>query len=99
MVAGFPATCPEVRGQERALLVLQGHSRPVISVAFSPDGKRVLTGSFDKTARLWDAETGKEIRSFVGHTDTVVSVAFSPDGKRVLTGGSKTALWDTEVRK
>ncbi|MGH6937195.1 MAG: WD40 repeat domain-containing protein, partial [Methylocella sp.] len=59
---------------------------PIYSVAFSPDGARVLTGSRDNTARLWDAATGKEIRAFTGHEDIISSVAFSPDGARVLTG-------------
>jgi WD40 repeat protein len=61
------------------------------AVAFSPDGKRVMTGS-----QLWDAETGKLLQTFTGHVYSVNSVAFSPDGTRVLTGSSdKTAnLWD-----
>ncbi len=63
-----------------------GHSDSVYSVAFSPDGRWVLTGSSDKTARLWEAATGAEIRSFEGHSSSVNSVAFSPDGRRVLTG-------------
>src|SRR5580704_3477011 len=66
------------------------------SVAFSPDGARVLTGSDNKTSRLWDAATGKEIRAFKGHKHDVTSVAFSRDGARVLTGSlDETArLWD-----
>jgi len=55
-------------------------------VAFSPDGRLVLTGSFDNTARLWDVSSGREIRSFEGHSGPVTSVAFSPDGRLVLTG-------------
>jgi WD40 repeat protein len=52
----------------------------------------VLTGSWDKTARLWDAATAQEIRAFKGHEKTVFSVAISPDGARVLTGSrDKTA--------
>src|SRR5260370_38210537 len=86
IAAGFPATCPDVRGQERARHVFEGHSRAVRCVAFSPDGKRIVTGSWDKTARLWDAETGKEILALEGHSSMVQSVAFSPDGKSVLTG-------------
>ncbi|HEY5316105.1 MAG TPA: caspase family protein, partial [Pirellulales bacterium] len=79
----------------------RGHAGGVWSVAFSPDGKQVLTGSWDKAARLWDAASGKEIRAFLGHIGAVLSVAFSPDGKQVLTGGSdKTArLWDAASGK
>jgi WD40 repeat protein len=73
-----------------------GHSGVVYSVAVSPDGKRVLTGSGDNTAKLWDLATGRELRTFEGHTGQVTAVAFSPDGKQVLTGSrDKTArLWD-----
>ena len=67
----------------------------IYSVAFSPDGARVLTGSRDRTARLWEAATGVEIRAFKGHVDWVWSIAFSPDGTRVLTADGKIArLWD-----
>ncbi len=71
----------------------------VTSVAFSPDGKTVLTWSSDKTARLWDVETGKQVQEFIGHEGYITSVAYSPDGKTVLTGSSdKTArLWDVET--
>ncbi len=74
----------------------EGHSDQVRSVAFSPDGSRVLSGSADNTIKLWDAATGALIRTFEGHSDQVRSVAFSPDGARVLSGSSdKTIkLWD-----
>jgi hypothetical protein len=76
-----------------------GHTGPVESVAYSPDGKRVLTGSSDGTARVWDAEMGQQKALLKGHTDRVTSVAYSPDGKRVLTGSQdKTArVWDAET--
>ena len=81
--------------------VLRGHTGPVSAFAFSPDGTRVLTGSDDHTARLWDAATGKTLATLAGHTSHVSAVAFSPDGTRVLTGSwDKTArLWDAATGK
>jgi WD40 repeat protein len=77
----------------------KGHTRGVYGLAFSPDGKLVLTGSDDKTARLWDLHTGKPIHNLQGHTNDVRAVAFSPDGKLVLTGShDRTArLWDAQT--
>ena len=68
---------------------------PVKAVAFAPDGTRILTGSSDNTARLWDAATGRAVATLTGHTDFVWTVAFSPDGTRVLTGSEDktTRLW------
>ena len=64
---------------------------------FSPDDRFVLTGSMDKTARLWDVQSGKELRTFNGHTSWIWSAAFSPDGQRVLTAcvDGTAKLWDT----
>jgi hypothetical protein len=78
---------------ERA--VLRGHTAGVLAVAFSPDGTGVLTGSWDNTARLWDAATGKAVATLAGHGDRVLAVAFSPDGTRVLTGSQDNTarLW------
>ena len=65
------------------------HAKAICDVTFSPDGTRVLSGSADKTLKMWDAATGQLMRTFV-HLGPVCSVAFSPDGKRVLTGSGKT---------
>ncbi len=75
------------------------HDDWVSSVAFSPDGKYVVSGSADYTARVWESATGKEIARMT-HDSLVYSVAFSPDGKYVVSGGSdKTAhiwLWQPQ---
>ena len=67
----------------------------VEDVAFSNDGKKILTGSRDKTAILWDLD-GNQLVSFEGHTHYITSVAFSTDGKSVLTGSwdDTAKLWD-----
>ena len=67
----------------RTLLI--GHESAVSSASYSPDGKRVVTASQDKTARIWDAETGKAVRIPMTHDDEVSYASFSPDGKRVVT--------------
>jgi len=67
---------------------LVGHSHWVTSVAFSPDGKTVVSGSRDKKIKLWSVETGQEIKTLVGHSDAVTYVAFSSDGEKIVSGSS-----------
>ena len=76
-----------------------GHTDSILGVAFSPDGKYVLTAGGDDTARLWDVQTGAEIRRFTGHTGAVISVAFSPDGQYALTASQDhtARLWDVQT--
>ena len=75
-----------------------GHRSLIFSAAFSPDGSKVLTGSFDhNTVEMWNAATGKQFRTFRGHTwGSFLSVVFSPDGSKILAGSNdRTAkLWD-----
>ena len=81
------------------LRVLEGHTRPVWSVALHADGRRAVTGSWDKTVRVWDLDTGACLRTLHGHTDGVTSVALHVDGRRAVTGSEdKTVrVWDLDT--
>ncbi len=72
-----------------------GHSNWILSIAFNPDGKTIASGSRDKTIKIWDLKTGKEIRTLWGHHNWVWSVNYSPDGKVLVSGsGDKTIkIW------
>jgi len=82
------------------MLVLRQEAKVHVAV-FSPDGRRILTASSDKTARLWDATTGAPIGEPMRHEDEVVDAAFSPDGTRIVTASKdRTArLWDAATLK
>jgi WD40 repeat protein len=71
----------------------------VHSVGFSPDGKQVVSGSDDRTVKVWNAQTGQVTLTLKGHTYGVLSVAFSPDGKRIVSGnGDKTVkVWNAQT--
>ena len=73
---------------------LRGHLYAVLSVVFSPDGQRVVTGSYDNTAKVWDAANGRELLTFKGQSGGVRTVAFSPDGQRIITGSDD---WTAKV--
>jgi len=85
--------------QPRIIAELQ-HNSSVNAVAFSPDGRKVATASYDNTARLWDVETGKQIQR-LEHDGSVYGVAFSPDGKKLATASSDSSarLWDVRTGK
>ncbi len=81
------------------LRTLKGHTEMVRTLAFSSDGKTLVSGSDDDTLRTWDTNTGRMLRKLSGHSNDVKSVAFSRDGK-MLASGSKDAsvrLWDAET--
>ncbi|MFN6490524.1 AAA-like domain-containing protein [Nostoc sp. DedQUE03] len=97
-LADYPAYSPlfslqrilsNIREQNR----LEGHSDLVRSVVFSPDGKTLASASDDKTIKLWNRDTGKEITTLSGYNDLVMSVVFSPDGKTLAS-----ASWDKTIK-
>src|SRR5262249_55757336 len=71
-----------------------GHGAPVNCLAFSPDGKTLASGSNDKTVKIWDLASGKEVVTLQSHARPVVSVAFSPDGKMLASACDSTAPFD-----
>jgi WD40 repeat protein len=79
---------------------LAGHDSFLWVAAFSPDGSRIVTASSDKTARIWDAASAKEIAVLRGHDGLVVSAVFNPDGSRIVTESwDKTArIWDVHFQ-
>jgi WD40 repeat protein/uncharacterized caspase-like protein len=69
----------------------------VAAVAVSRDGRRIVSGSWDKTVKIWDAESGRLLRTFASHANAVVAVAISPDGHRIVSGDNYTIMeWDAE---
>ena len=80
--------------------VLKGHASWVSSVTVTPDGKHVVSGSGDKTVRIWSMADGSLVRELKGHTGTVRSVAVSPDGKHVVSGSGDMTVcgrWRTAL--
>jgi WD40 repeat protein len=85
--------------EERTLL---GHEDEVLAVGFSADGRRVLTASRDRTARIWDAATGRELVCMRGHAGAALVATFSPNERRVLTlsqDDGTARLWDAATGK
>ena len=88
-----------IRPITRASSTLEGHSEAILSVAFSPDGKSLASGSGDTTVRIWDLNTETPLFTCSGHKHWVLFVSFSPDCKKVASGGMdhNILLWNAET--
>ncbi|MDB5335704.1 MAG: domain, G-beta repeat [Planctomycetaceae bacterium] len=71
---------------------LVGHEGPISAIAFSPDGARIVSGSADKTTRIWTIADAKEVAKYAGHTNTVTAVAFHPNGQQIASGAADNTL-------
>jgi len=82
-------------------VVQKGHNAAVKAVEISPDGKYIVTGSRDKSAKLWDKKSGLELRTFIGHNHTINSVSFSKDGKYIATSSADNTakIWNVLTGK
>ncbi|KAJ3792300.1 quinon protein alcohol dehydrogenase-like superfamily [Lentinula aff. detonsa] len=81
-------------------VILMGHTGQITAVMFSPDGKRIVSGSSDKSIRIWNADTGEAIGGpLQGHSEGVKSVAFSPDGKQIVSGSydKSIRIWNADT--
>jgi WD40 repeat protein/uncharacterized caspase-like protein len=102
LTGGFgESSLPGLHGVEAFGSVLKGHKHIINTLAFSPDGKRLVTGSYDTTAIVWNMETLKPIKTFKGHKSWINTLAFSPDGTRLVTGSwdSTAIVWNMETLK
>jgi WD40 repeat protein len=84
-----------------AVRTLTGHAGRISSVAFSPDGNFLATGSRDNSIRVWDMQTGTAVQTLIGHKGGVTSVMFAPDGKQLASGSEDNTvrLWEVSTGK
>jgi len=85
--------------QDIAVFPQLGHSECVNSVMYSPDGRRIVSGSDDGTIKIWDVNNGKELRTLSGHKGGVGSAKYSPDGKYIVSGSVEIKIWDAQTGK
>lgn len=93
-IEGWATIWNAVSGQK--ILTLPHQNANVRSVAFSPDGRRIVTTGDDRTAKIWDANSGQELLTLYGHTDGVTTAAYNPDGTRLVTASTdrRVIIWD-----
>lgn len=83
--------------QEPELVLQRGHSDSITSIAYSPDGKFIATGSMDNTIKIWNASTGREIRTLTGHANTVTALIYLPDGAHLISASDDKSIREWEI--
>ena len=85
----------------QCLKTLQGHTKIVRALSFSPDGHRLVTGSYDQKVKLWDVDTGRCVKTWEGKVNWLRTVVFSPDGRTLASGGiePEISLWEIDTGK
>ena len=98
LFVGFEKLNAQDVSKFKCLKTLEGHLLQVLSVAYSPDGTRIISGSEDNTIKIWDANTGECLKTLEGHSGWVRSVAFSPDGTKIISGSfdDTIKIWGEE---
>lgn len=101
-ISAAPQAVFRVQAVSRCAASIPGHGQPILCVQFSPqNSSRMVSGSGDNTARIWDCDTGTPVHTLKGHSSWVLAVSWSPDGSTIATGSNDNTVraWDPKTGK